>query len=80
MLDYMKTQEIVDSIDAVDALNDLQRDLHGLAYMVQAVANDPSRHPHALTMIHEIAQGIADGADAVFPLAVCALECDAARK
>jgi len=74
MLEYMKTQEIAEPIDAVDALNDLQCDLHGLAALLLAVANDPSYDLRALNTLHTFAQGMADGADAVFPLAVAALE------
>ena len=74
MLDYMKTQEIVGSIDAIDALNEIRRDLRGLAALLLNMNESPSApDPAALDLAHDVALAIGNAAEAVFPLAVAAL-------
>jgi len=74
MLDYMKTQEIVGSIDAIDALNEIRRDLRGLAALLLNMNESPSApDPAALDLAHDVALAIGNAAEAAFPLAVAAL-------
>ena len=74
MLEYMQPAEIVDSMDAIDALNDMGRDLRGLAALLLNMSESQSApDPAALDLAHDVALAIGNAAEAVFPLAVAAL-------
>lgn len=80
MLEYMQPAEIVDSMDAIDALNEMRRDLRGLAALLLNVNESQSApDPAALDLAHDVALAIGNAAEAVFPIAEAALMADAAE-
>ena len=74
MIEYIETVEILNASDAIDALNEMRRDLRGLAALLLNMNESQSApDPAALDLAHDVALAIGNAADAAFPLAVAAL-------
>ena len=77
MTGYTNTIEIMDAADAIDTLNEIRRDLRGLAALLLNMNESPSApDPAALDLAHDVALAIGDAAEAAFPIAEAALMAD----
>ena len=74
MIGYIEAREIVDNMEAADALNEIRQDMHGLVQMLLALGESRSEvDPAVLALAHNIALAIGNAVDTVFPIAEAAL-------